>query len=195
PALMHKYRSRYPAVTVSLDIGNSEQVCSLVREGAADLGLIEAAIDDPALIASPVAKDEMILVAAPDHPWAAGCPKLAADFAAGPWVMREQGSGTRSIFEAALPDRGLKPADLNVVLELPSNEAVRAAVEAGAGGTVLSKHVCVHSLRGGRRRHGHIKARGLQLVAGRDPCLDRHIVAAAQFFRPAAQGALRRQSG
>lgn len=149
PAIMHEYRSRYPAVTVSLNIGNSEQVSSLVREGAADLGFIEAAIDDPALIASPVAKDEMILVAAPDHPWTAGCPKLAADFAAGPWVMREQGSGTRSIFEATLPDRGLKPADLNVVLELPSNEAVRAAVEAGAGVTFISRLVVFNSLRAG----------------------------------------------
>jgi DNA-binding transcriptional LysR family regulator len=149
PAIIHEYRSRYPAVTVSLVIGNSEQVCSLVREGAADLGFIEAALDDPALITSPVAKDEMILVAAPDHPWAARRPRLSADFAAGPWVMREQGSGTRSIFEAALADWGLKPTDLCVVLELPSNEAVRAAVEAGAGVTAISKLVVFNSLRAG----------------------------------------------
>lgn len=149
PAIMQEYRSRYPAVTISLAIGNSEQVCGLVREGAADLGFIEAAIHDPMLVASPVANDEMILVAAPDHPWANGPPKQAADFAAGPWVMREQGSGTRSIFEATLPDWGLKPDDLSVVLELPSNEAVRAAVEAGAGVTVISKLVVFNSLRAG----------------------------------------------
>ena len=45
------------------------------------------------------------------------------------WVLREPGSGTRSAFEAALAAAGLAPGALPVALELPSNEAVRAAVE------------------------------------------------------------------
>jgi DNA-binding transcriptional LysR family regulator len=149
PTIVHQYRSQYPGVAISLVMGNTEQVASLVHDGSADLGFIEGAIDDPTLVASPIDNDEMILVVAPDHPWAAGPPKLAKEFAAGPWVLRERGSGTRSIFEAALSDWGLKPSDLRVALELPSNEAVRAAVEAGAGVTAISKLVVVDSLRAG----------------------------------------------
>jgi DNA-binding transcriptional LysR family regulator len=56
-------------------------------------------------------------------------------------VLRESGSGTRQVFEAAWRGFGLDPAELKIVLELPSNEAVRGAVEAGAGATVLSRLV------------------------------------------------------
>jgi DNA-binding transcriptional LysR family regulator len=65
------------------------------------------------------------------------------------WVLREQGSGTRSAFESALTGYGLQPADLTVALCLPSNEAVRAAVEAGLGATVISASVAAPSLEAG----------------------------------------------
>jgi DNA-binding transcriptional LysR family regulator len=54
-------------------------------------------------------------------------------------VLREKGSGTRQIFEEALRKLAVDPHRLNVSLELPSNEAVLAAVEAGAGVTVASE--------------------------------------------------------
>ena len=63
--------------------------------------------------------------------------------------MRERGSGTRSEFEAVLTRWALSTDRLNVVLELPSNEAVRMAVEAGAGASVISRLVAEPSLRTG----------------------------------------------
>jgi DNA-binding transcriptional LysR family regulator len=91
----------------------------------------------------------MALVVFPGHPWTTRRPRLGTEFKAGPWVLREQGSGTRSIFEAALPDWGLEPRDLCVALELPSNETVRAAVEAGAGVTVISRLVARNAIKAG----------------------------------------------
>ncbi len=67
----------------------------------------------------------------------------------GLWVLREPGSGTRSAFEAALVALGIAPDTLAVALELPSNEAVLAAVVAGAGASVLSEAVVGPSLRTG----------------------------------------------
>jgi DNA-binding transcriptional LysR family regulator len=64
----------------------------------------------------------------------------------GEWVLREPGSGTRSVFENALMDLGVKPDALRVQLELPSNEAVRAAVEAGLGATAISASVAAPSI-------------------------------------------------
>ena len=60
-----------------------------------------------------------------------------------------RGSGTRSEFEHVLKLWALSTDKLNVVLELPSNEAVRMAVEAGAGATVISRLVVEPSLRAG----------------------------------------------
>ena len=65
----------------------------------------------------------------------------AKDLYSANWVLRERGSGTRAVFEQALRRNGVNPENLRVSLELPSNEAVRAAVEAGAGATALSHTV------------------------------------------------------
>ena len=65
------------------------------------------------------------------------------------WVLREKGSGTRQVFEDSLRNCGIDPALLNIVMELPSNEAVRSVVEAGAGATVISRLVVVDKVSTG----------------------------------------------
>jgi DNA-binding transcriptional LysR family regulator len=138
PPLLHRYRLACPGIAVSLAIGNTEMVAARVREGVSDLGFAEGSIDDPALSTTPVADDELTLVvraglAPPRRPLA------RRELMAMRWVFRERGSGTRAIFEAALGELGISVGDLDIILELPSNEAVRAAVEDGAGAAVLSK--------------------------------------------------------
>ena len=71
----------------------------------------------------------------------------AADLLQGEWVLRGVGSGTRSAFEQALKGVGIRPEKLGIALELPSNEAVRAAVEAGLGATATSASVAASSWR------------------------------------------------
>jgi DNA-binding transcriptional LysR family regulator len=96
-----------------------------------------------------VARDQLELVVAPGHDWAAIDALDPADLIDSVWVMREPGSGTRSGFEAALARFGLSPDRLTVALELPSNEAVRAAVEAGLGAAVISASVVAPSIEAG----------------------------------------------
>jgi DNA-binding transcriptional LysR family regulator len=59
-------------------------------------------------------------------------------------VLRESGSGARAVFGAALKDFGVPPDALRIALELPSNEAMRAAVEAGKGATANRHLVSNH---------------------------------------------------
>ena len=138
PPLMHRYRMAHPAIVLSLAIGNTETVADMVRDGVSDLGFVEGAVDDPALSIMPVGEDELVLVTD------ARAKKKRRNFTpaellAMRWVFRERGSATRSIFEAAIAKLGINAAEMNIILELPSNEAVRAAVEDGAGATVMSK--------------------------------------------------------
>jgi DNA-binding transcriptional LysR family regulator len=149
PPLMHRYRAAYPGITLHLTIGNTETVSAMVRDGLADLGFIEGTIDDPGLSVSPVAEDELVLVVGAELATARRHAVSAADLQALRWVFRERGSGTRSIFESALARLGLRAADLDIGLELPSNEAVRAAVEHGAGAAVLSRLVVADALEAG----------------------------------------------
>ncbi len=149
PPLIHRYQERFPGVSVELTIGNTESVAKLVREGTADLGIVEGETEDPTLSVAPVAEDELVLVVAPGHPWADGRAIEGRNLADSRWTLREPGSGTRSILERAAESAGLSLADLDVAMELPSNEAVRAAVEAGAGATVMSRLVAEAALRAG----------------------------------------------
>jgi DNA-binding transcriptional LysR family regulator len=149
PPLLHRYRETFPGIAVSLDIGNTEAVVAMVHEGVADLGFIEGAVDDPALSITPVADDELVLVVQTALAPAKKRELSAADLKAMHWVLRERGSGTRSIFEAALSKLGIAVSDLDVVLELPSNESVRAAVIDGAGAAVLSKLAVAVALNSG----------------------------------------------
>src|SRR5262249_61233910 len=101
------------------------------------------------LIQQAVARDRLALVVGPTHPWASRRSVKGPDLLAAEWVLRERGSGTRSEFEAVLTRWALSTDRLKVVLELPSNEAVRMAVEAGAGASVISRLVGGAGLRAG----------------------------------------------
>ncbi|OAN62259.1 LysR family transcriptional regulator [Sphingomonas sp. TDK1] len=136
PERLAMFHRRYPDIELSVAIANTEGAARSVRDGEAELGFVEGMVDDPALAHWKVGEDRMLLVSS-THADAI----TNAWLSAAPWVMREPGSGTRSTFETAIRDRGLDPRDLNVVLTLPSNESVLAAVRAGVGAAMLSQLV------------------------------------------------------
>jgi DNA-binding transcriptional LysR family regulator len=149
PRVIHTFRSAYPGLSVDLTMGNTETVAALVREGEANLGFVEGLVEDAALHVTAVADDEMMLVVPVNHPWAQAKPGAEIDLRSSRWVLREHGSGTRSIVDAMLRERGYGISDIEIGLMLPSNEAVRAAVESGAGATVMSKLVVASALQAG----------------------------------------------
>ncbi len=149
PRHLVAFRRAYPGIDIRLAIGNTAQVATAVHDGAADIGFIEGAIDDPMLAIERIARDRLVVVVGIDHPWSAVDRLEPGKLIETEWVLREPGSGTRSVFEAALEGMGLSPGALQVVLELPSNEAVRAAVEAGLGATAISASVAASGLEAG----------------------------------------------
>ena len=149
PARLVAFRRANPGVSVRLAIGNSTEAAEAVLAGRAEIGFVEGAVDDPALAVRDLALDQLIVVVAPGHPWA-GCQRIAAhEIFGGAWVLREAGSGTRAIFEAALAQLGMAPGALDVALELPRNEAVISAVQAGLGATAISANAAVAGLEAG----------------------------------------------
>ncbi|MBS0532460.1 MAG: LysR family transcriptional regulator [Proteobacteria bacterium] len=149
PPLMARYRVAYPGIALNLTIGNTESVAAMVREGDVDLGFVEGEVADPLLDVAAVADDQLIVVTAAASAPRKRAPLRAADLQGMRWVFRERGSATRSIFEGALKRLGLEPSSLDIILELPSNEAVRAAVEHGAGAAALSRLAVADALASG----------------------------------------------
>ena len=149
PRHLVAFRQKYPGIDIRLTISNTAQVAAAVREGAADLGFIEGVIEDPMLTKQQVARDQTVIVVGTEHAWATIDRLEPERLIETDWVLREPGSGTRSTFEAALQGFGVSPGALRLALELPSNEALRAAVEAGLGATVISASVAAPSLEAG----------------------------------------------
>jgi DNA-binding transcriptional LysR family regulator len=146
PRLVAFHRS-YPEIVLRVGIGNTAQVAKAVIDGAAELGFIEGAIDEPTLSCEQLSEDRLVVVVAPAHPWARRDRIDLTELSQAEWVLREVGSGTRSAFESSLEQLGFAGRRLNVVMELPSNEAVRHAVEVGCGVTPIPELVAETALR------------------------------------------------
>lgn len=149
PRHLMDFRNTFPGISLTLNVGNTAQVAGAVESGAADLGFVEGTVDGQLLEVEMVGRDSMLVVVGADHPWAGRGAISPADLRESAWVLREQGSGTRALFEAALQNSGISTAELNIVLELPSNEAVRAAVETGDAASALSASVVAAGLEAG----------------------------------------------
>ncbi|HML30415.1 MAG TPA: LysR substrate-binding domain-containing protein [Hyphomicrobium sp.] len=150
PPFLAIFNGRYPDIQLKLKAGNTQQVATATHDGIADIGFIEGAIDDPHLSVRTIEGDRLVIVVSPNHPLAGKEGLEPADLKSMKWVLREQGSGTRGEFESALKAHAVDASDLDVALELPSNEAVCAAVEAGVGATAISNLVAEAGLLAGK---------------------------------------------
>ena len=146
PPRIQTFQNAHPGIDLCLVIGNTEQVARTVHQGSADLGFVEAEVDDPSLAFKKLDGDSLIVVTGTGHPWVGRTKIVPKDLLTTAWVLREQGSGTRLMFEAALRKFGIKFSDLRIALELPSNEAVRAAIETGDCATAISDLVVAQSI-------------------------------------------------
>lgn len=145
PGWLAELRRRHPDDRVLLRVENSAVVSRLVLDGAVDLGFVEDPSPTAGLVHHPVTRDRLVLVVAPDHPWALRTGVEPEELAGTPLVTREVGSGTRSVLEHALASRPLAPA----ALVLNSNAGVRASIRAGVAPGVLSDLVVADLVRTG----------------------------------------------
>jgi DNA-binding transcriptional LysR family regulator len=146
PARLQAFQTAYPGIDLGVRIANTEQVAADVRESVADIGFIEGDIDDGALSARRIAGDALVVVVGARHAFAKQRSLPAGWMIQTPWILRERGSGTRAMFEAALKKRGLRLSDLTVQLELASNEAILTAVESGTCAAAISDLVVAKSV-------------------------------------------------
>lgn len=149
PPLLVRFQQAYPAIEIDLTVGNTEWVAQSVAEGAADIGFVEGEVTEPTLSVETIDEDNIVAVVAPGHPWANGKRVKPKDLLNAQWILREQGSGTRSAFQAMLQSISVSVDDLKIALTLPSNEALRSAVMAGPYVTVVSELVVAPYLDAG----------------------------------------------
>lgn len=132
------FKKRNPQVSIVLEAGNTDSIVAQLLDGALDLAIVSDPVDLKGHIGEPLIEDELRLIVPAGHPWTSREAVTLADLVAEPFILREEGSGTRRMLEWYLGQHGIALADLHVALTLGSTEAVKAGVEAGAGVSIVS---------------------------------------------------------
>lgn len=139
PYLITAFRSMHPNVHINMLVCNTGAAEKLILDRHVDLGFVEGEVSNELIKATPWFKDELVFITRITDQVKEEY-DVATELKNYKWVMREPGSGTAQIFKKKL---GKYVTDLNVVMELGHTEAIKKAVEAGAGvGCLSSLTVC-----------------------------------------------------
>ena len=143
PALLGDFKKKYPDVNVHLKVSNSDGIVSMVENNDIDLGVVEAPVMNKNLVVEECRKDRLVAIVPPPHTLAANQQVKLRELMDDAFIAREEGSGTREVIQDYLGDLGMQPSDLHVAMELGSPEAIKGAVEAGMGVSIVSE-VTIH---------------------------------------------------
>ncbi len=134
--ILAAFGQRYPALEVSLAMGNADKVLQDLRGYRIDVAVVAKVDSDPRLYAVPLRKSRLVLFVPRHHPWAKRSSISLKEVAEQRMILREAASVTRQIFQTALAEAGVRPQS---VMQIESREAVRQAVERGLGIGVVSE--------------------------------------------------------
>jgi len=140
PPLIQAYRQRHPEVSILLEVGNRATVFERLESRRADIG-IGGRPPGRRLVGYPFAGNDLLVVAR----------QAPADLAHTPWLLREEGSGTRLATERLLADLGMREGGDGTpeMLTLGSNGAVKQGLAIGLGVTLISRFAVTRELREG----------------------------------------------
>lgn len=159
PEWLGSFRTLNTDVQIHLQVLNSMQVFERVTDGSCDLGFVEGPTVPDHLNKITVARDQLVVVVHPSHPWARKRRPLSmTELAATPLLVREPGSGTRSTLDLLLQEFE-RPAPL---LELGSSAAIRTSVLGGVGPAVMSTLAIADDVQAGALRQVEVEGLDMQ---------------------------------
>jgi DNA-binding transcriptional LysR family regulator len=161
PRMLGAFQQAHPRVKLQIRSGNTEEVVEWLIEGRIEIGLIEGPALRKDVRVEPFMEDELILLFPANHPWRKRSELTVDDLKGAPFLLRERGSGSRRVLEAALEKAGLKVKDLEIVMELDSSEAIISSVESGLGIGFVTRAAVLPRLPLGRIATARI--RGLRI--------------------------------
>lgn len=136
PPLLARFHQQHPGVTLRVVSANTRAIARRLLEGRLDIALVEGPVSHERITVLPWREDELVVIAPAAHPLVRKRRVRAADLINEPFILREPGSGTRVVAEAALAEHGVHPG---TTVQLGSTEAIKQAVAAGLGLAVVSR--------------------------------------------------------
>ncbi len=150
PPLIGRFREKFPQVSLALEISDSRGTTEAVLDGRVELGVVGAPPGQKHIEAVPLMPDELVVVVPPGHSWFGRRDVALEDLALQPLIVREPGSGSREALETALNEARTGLGGMRVIAEMGSTSAIKQAVKAGVGVSIVSKRAveeeCQHGL-------------------------------------------------
>ena len=135
PRLLGDFYRRYPDIDIELEIANRQGIVERLLGNQDDLYVMSYPPTNLDIVSHPFLDNEYVVLAPAAH-WAVGKALTLQELATEPFLLREEGSGSRHVIDQHMRDTGIQ---LKVRLSLASNEAIRELVASGMGLTVLSR--------------------------------------------------------
>jgi len=134
PPLLKNIKRLFPNAAIQIQVANTNEIVSMVEYNEIDLGVVEAPVTNKKLVAELWYMDRLVLVVPPGHDLSGKNSVMATDLTAYPYIIRREGLG---IIRNYLKSRDLDVDNLDIATELDSFEAVKGAIEAGMGISLL----------------------------------------------------------
>jgi len=137
PRLLAAFVQQHPGIEVSLQIHHRETLLDRMSENADDLYIFTNPPPESEAMRQVILPNPMVVFARADHPLARHKNIPFERFAREPFLMREPGSGTRMVAQQVFESHGAKPS---IRMELSTNEAIKQAILAGLGVSIMSRY-------------------------------------------------------
>lgn len=147
PALLGDFRAKYPDVSIHLKVSNTDGIVTMVENNVIDLGVVEAPVSNKNLVVTKCRHDQLVAIVPPGHQKKGEKTIQFKDIMEYPFICREEGSGTREVINEYIGQSEGCSSGLNIAMELGSPEAVKSAVEAGMGISIVSRATIQKELR------------------------------------------------
>ncbi len=159
PGLIGRFHQLYPEISVTLFIGDTEEVESRVVDGHLEFGVIGSRSSKPSLYQRELWEDELVVAIPSDHTWAKRRLVSIRELSQEPFIARERGSGTLKMFEDHLrSSSGISLDGFNkIVASLGSSTAVKEGIKSGLGVSVISNKAIATEVKAGALKSIRIK--------------------------------------
>jgi DNA-binding transcriptional LysR family regulator len=148
PYLLNEFKKLFPDIRTYIQANDSEETLGMILNNQAEIGFIGKHILNKKLNVEPLWKDRLVLAVPAGHPWHKKGFVTLNEVSKEPFVIREAGSATRKILEEYLlknTDKSL--SRFNIICEMGSSEAVKEAIIAGLGASIISIHAIERELK------------------------------------------------
>jgi DNA-binding transcriptional LysR family regulator len=179
PLLLSRYHQAYPNIRISLDEGSSRDMIFSLLELRNEIVIIAKAVDHPGVSFTPFSQEELVMITAPNHPWAARRAVTIQELAEEPIIMKDSGSGTRRVVNELFSGCGLEP---NVLMETSNTEFIKDLVQRGEAVSFLVRESVALELEAGKLKVVPLEGHSLSLDVSIAHLKDQYLSLPAKAF-------------